>query len=82
MFQFAKSRGRLIIAIYASTGIRKGALVDLRIKHLIKTKDYNFNLYKFTIYGNTKEEYITFCTPECALRLIPILSHAKKQARK
>lgn len=82
MFQFAKSRGRLIIAIYASTGIRKGALVDLRIKHLIKTKDYNFNLYKFTIYGNTKEEYITFCTPECASTIDTYIEPRKKAGEK
>ena len=24
------------------------------------------NIYKFIIYENTREEYITFCTPECA----------------
>ena len=56
----------LLLQYTLSTGIRKGALVDLRLKHLIKTKIDNLNLYKFTIYENTKEEYITFCTPECA----------------
>jgi len=64
MFQHATFRTRLLIAIYSSTGIRQGAVVDLKLKHLQKIeKD---NLYKFTIYENTKEEYITFCTPECA----------------
>jgi integrase len=82
MFQFAKSRGRLIIAIYASTGIRKGALVDLRIKHLTKTKDDNFSLYKFTIYENTKEEYITFCTPECANMIDDYIEQRKKAGEK
>ena len=82
MFQFAKSRGRLIIAIYASTGIRKGALVDLRMKHLIKTKDDNFSLYKFTIYENTKEEYITFCTPECASMIDTYIEQRKKAGEK
>ena len=53
---------KVMILIYSSTGIRKGALVDLRLKHLQKVD----NLYKFTIYENTKDEYITYCTPECS----------------
>jgi integrase len=64
MFQHASFRTKLLIAIYSSTGIRKGAIIDLKLKHLEKLP--NSKLYKFTIYENTKEEYITFCTPECA----------------
>ncbi|MGA8843286.1 MAG: tyrosine-type recombinase/integrase [Nitrososphaeraceae archaeon] len=64
MFQFATFRTRLLIAIYSSTGIRKGAIIDLKLKHLQKIESHE--LYKFTIYENTKDEYITFCTPECA----------------
>jgi len=48
----------------ASTGIRIGALAPLKLSHVKKIKEEN--VYKFTIYQNTKEEYITFCTPECA----------------
>jgi integrase len=64
MFQHASFRTKLLIAIYSSTGIRKGAIIDLKLKHLYKIP--NSKLYKFTIYENTKEEYYTFCTPECA----------------
>ncbi len=64
MFQHATFRTRLLISIYSSTGIRKGAIIDLKLKHLEKIE--NLHLYKFTIYENTKEEYVTFCTPECA----------------
>jgi hypothetical protein len=34
----------------------------LRLRHLEKID----NIYKFTIYENSNEEYIAFCTPECA----------------
>lgn len=63
MFQEATFRTRVIISIYSSTGIRRGALLDLRLKHITKVED--LNLYKFVIYENTKDEYITFCTPVC-----------------
>jgi integrase len=36
MFQHATFRTRLLIAIYSSTGIRQGAVVDLKLKHLQK----------------------------------------------
>ena len=64
MFQHSRFRAKLIIAIYSSTGIRKSAIIDLKLKHLQKID--SFGLYKFTIYENTNDEYITFCTPECA----------------
>ena len=57
-------------------------MVDLRLKHLIKTQDDNFNLYKFTIYENTKEEYITFCTPECAMMIDTYIAQRKKAGEK
>ena len=64
MFESAKFRTRLIISIYSLTGIRKSELIDLKLKHLQNIASHN--LYKFTIYENTKEEYFTLCTPECA----------------
>ena len=66
MFQHASFRTKLLIAIYSSTGIRKGAIIDLKLKHLEKVENgRGIKLYKFTIYENTKEEHLTFCTPEC-----------------
>ncbi|MDP9489274.1 MAG: site-specific integrase [Thermoproteota archaeon] len=57
MLEIADERIRAVICILSSTGIRLGALPELRLRHLEDTK--------FTIYEGTKEEYITFCTPEC-----------------
>ena len=79
MFQHATFRTKVIISIYSSTGIRKTALVDLKLRHLkkIKVDACENNIYKFTIYENTKDEYITFCTPECASLIDEYLAQRK-----
>jgi integrase len=80
MFQEATFRTRMIISIYSSTGIRKGALLDLRLKHITRIENLNLNLYKFVIYENTKDEYITFCTPECASYIDSYIEQRRKNA--
>jgi integrase len=51
--------------IFASIDrIRIGAIHPLRLRNLSKVDSYG--LYRVTIYENTSEEYITFCTPEAA----------------
>jgi integrase len=57
-------RTKVIVLLLASSGIRLGAVAELKIKHLQKIQDYN--IYKVTVYHNTREEYFTYCTPECA----------------
>jgi integrase len=58
------TRTRAIILLLASTGCRIGAVHPLRLRNLSKVDSYG--LYRVTIYENTSEEYITFCTPEAA----------------
>ena len=60
----ADERLRAAILILASTGIRIGALVGLKVGNLEKAGE-NGELYKVTVYENEPEEYITFCTSEC-----------------
>jgi len=62
LLDFVDERYRAIVLILSSTGIRIGSLPELRLRHLEKID----NIYKFTIYENSNEEYIAFCTPECA----------------
>jgi len=62
LLDFVDERYRVIVLILSSTGIRIGSLPELRLRHLEKID----NIYKFTIYENSNEEYIAFCTPECA----------------
>jgi len=61
-----KQRNRVIIHILASTGMRKGALHDLRIKHL---KKMEHDCYSFLIYGGSTEEHWSFLTPEASKEL-------------
>jgi integrase len=67
ILEFCDMRNRAIVLLFASTGIRVGAIPDLRIEHLQKIYDQasSAKLYQITAYDGFKEEYITFCTPEC-----------------
>ncbi len=76
MLTRASFRVKTIILLYSSTGIRKSALIDLKLKHLKKINEYD--LYKITIYENTKEEYYTFCTPECASAIDSYIDQRKQ----
>jgi len=49
-----------LIHVLASSGVRIGALPELRIRHLTKIK----NCYAVLIYEDSLEEYHTFLTPE------------------
>lgn len=56
-------RDRGIILLFASSGIREGALTKLTIKDLTPIEKYN--IYMLTIYRKSKrDKYITFCTSE------------------
>jgi integrase len=63
VLEFCDDRTKLIILLFASTGIRLAALPALKIGDL---KPLESKLYQITVYQGYKEEYITFCTPECA----------------
>jgi integrase len=63
----ADERMRVVILLLASTGMRIGAIPDLKVKHLIRIDQ--FNLYQITVYENTNEEYYCFCSPECAISI-------------
>ena len=51
----------------ASSGLRRGAVPDLKLKDLEKIDKYN--LYRITVYKKEQEQYITYCTPECASQI-------------
>jgi site-specific recombinase XerD len=61
----AELRNRAIILLMASSGLRVGAIPELKIKDLlpIDTKQHG-GLYQVTVYKRSKSKYITFCTPE------------------
>lgn len=58
-------RAKALILFLASSGIRIGAIPDLRLKHLA---DYE-GCKLVTVYEGTKEEYQTFISPEATKAL-------------
>ena len=76
MLSLASLRQKVIILIYSSTGIRKSAILDLKVKHLEKIE--KFESYKMTVYENSKEEYYAFCTPECAKMIDQYIEYRKQ----
>ena len=63
-----------------SSGLRIGAVSDLRLRHLKRIEEYN--LYRIKVYENTKDEYYTFCTPECADMIDSYLSYRQQSCEK
>jgi integrase len=76
MLQFAQLRTRVLILLLASSGIRMGALVGLKWKHLTYLEKQD--IYQITIYPKSKQRYITFCTPECLLAINNYLDYRRK----
>lgn len=78
LLEYADHRMRLIILLLASTGMRISALTSLQLHDLLYYKDEN--IYQFKIYSNDiKEEYITFCTPECSNAIQKYLEYRKSK---
>lgn len=65
LLNVAPLRMKVCILVYASTGMRKGALASIQLRHLEKIED-NENFYKITVYPGTREQYIAFTTPKCS----------------
>ena len=75
LLQICDIRTRAVVLIFCSVGIRAGALPELRIKSLKRFEDS----YQFNIYEGFNEQYISFCTPECAVAIDNYLSFRKRQ---
>jgi integrase len=72
----ADERMRVVILLLASTGMRIGAVPDLKIRHLTKIESYK--LYQIVVYENSKEEYYCFCSPECAAAIDSYLQYRER----
>jgi integrase len=80
LLDFCDDRIRLIILLFASSGMRLAGLGGLKIRNLSKIK--NENIYRITVYEGSKEEYITFCTPECTKAIASYLSYRERSGEK
>lgn len=76
MLQFAQLRTRVLILLLASSGIRLGAVVGLKWKHLTYLEKHD--IYQIVIYPKANQRYITFCTPECVVAINNYLDYRRK----
>ena len=78
ILDFSDQRLKTAFLVLASTGIRIGALQSIRIGDLERID----NLYKITVYRGDREEYFTFCTPECAKEIDCYLEFRERRGEK
>lgn len=76
LLQHSELRLNAIVLLLSSTGVRLGALPTLCLRHLVPVSQYD--LYRITIYENTKDEYYTFCTPECRKSIDTYLEYRER----
>ena len=73
MWEQSDIRKKAILSL-PMTGIRKGAILDLRVGSLVKITEYGdregrqhrfegHHIYKLTVYEGSDSEYVTFLTP-------------------
>jgi integrase len=67
LLEIADERMRCIILLLASSGMRVGAIPDLRLRNIEKVSiESGFEIHKLTVYENTNDEYVTFTSIECS----------------
>jgi integrase len=76
----ADERMRVVILLLASTGMRIGAIPNLKLSDLKKID--NFSLYQIAVYSNSEEEYYCFCTPEAADSIDSYLLYRQRYGEK
>jgi integrase len=57
-------RLKIAILLMCTAGLRIGAISALKIQNLVRIPKYE--IYQITIYENTREEYVSFCSKECS----------------
>lgn len=72
----AEPREKAAILLLASSGMRIGALPDLKVGNLHPIEKYG--IYKIVVYEGYDEEYFTFCTPEAKNALDTYLEYRRK----
>jgi integrase len=61
LLDISNERTKSVVLLLVSSGLRIGGLCSLVMSDLEDKGD----IYKITVYTNTKQEYVTYCTPEC-----------------
>lgn len=69
-------RLKITILLMCSSGIRIGAIESLRVRNLEKISKYG--IYQITVYENTKQEYVTFCSAETTSAIDSYLDYRRR----
>jgi len=62
--------------------MRLAGLIGLEIRNLSKIQIKGIVTYQITVYEGSKEEYITFCTPECAKAIDSYFAYRERSGEK
>jgi hypothetical protein len=81
MLEHADIRSRPLVLLLLSSGMRIGAVSELRLRHLTKIPE-PYNLYKITVYENAREEYTTYSSPECAAAIDAYIAYRQEKGEK
>ena len=65
MLSVASTKMKAMILLLASSGMRVGAVPPLKCRHFMNVPSSE-QIKQLRVYEGSKEEYITFCTPEAA----------------
>lgn len=85
LLEVCDDRIKVMVLLFASTGMRLGALATLKMRNLRSLSienDKQIKLYHITIYEGEPEEYITFCTPECSAAINSYVSYRERSGEK
>ncbi|PWU81739.1 MAG: hypothetical protein DLM72_05415 [Candidatus Nitrosopolaris wilkensis] len=85
LLEVCDDRIKVMVLLFASTGMRLGALPTLKMRNFRSVNienDKQIKLYQITIYEGEPEEYITFCTPECSAAIDSYLSYRERSDEK
>jgi integrase len=79
----ADERMRAVILLLSSSGVRVGAIPNLRLRNIEKIEiNTEAIIYKITVYEGNKEEYFTFTTPECSAAIDNYLAMRSRYGEK
>jgi integrase len=76
MIDRSELRNKAIILLMSSSALRVGAIPYLRIKDIEHIEKYN--IFKVNVYAKTRQNYFTFCTPECATILKEYIEYRER----
>jgi len=76
----ADVRARALVLLMASSGVRVGAIPDMKLGHLKPMRDHEGKLIaaSLIVYAGDKEEYMTFITPEAYEAIQKYLEYRKE----